>query len=152
MRSALFDNLKFALIILVIAGHMLLPVTDTRLTHNLVETIYSFHMPCFIMVSGYFSKGMYRDGKFRWDRLITIAWLYLIFKILVHITEGLLAGDVTWHVNFLRESGAPWYLFAMIWWYLSIPVLSRLKPTITLCLVMAVWKQSSSPCGNPRRA
>lgn len=136
MRSALFDNLKFALIILVVAGHVLLPIADTRLTNNLLYTIYSFHMPCFVMVTGYFSKGIYRNWRFRWDRLLNIIWLYLIFEVLVHITEGLLAGEITWRVDIWHESGAPWYLLAMIWWYLSIPVFSRLKPAYTLSLVL----------------
>lgn len=145
MRNALFDNLKFALIILVVAGHVLLPIADTRLTNNLLYTIYSFHMPCFVMVTGYFSKGIYRNGKFRWDRLATIIWLYLIFEVLVHITEGLLAGEITWHIDIWRESGAPWYLFAMIWWYLSIPLLGRLKAQVTLPLVLVIGLLAGYP-------
>lgn len=148
-RSALFDNAKGVLIYLVVAGHFLLPVAETRLTTNLLYLIYVFHMPGFILISGYFSKNVYRDGKFRWDKEAAFLWLYLIFEVLVHITEGLLAGHVGWKVDFLHESGAPWYLLALLIWYLFIPVFSvfRKKPWCfaAMLLITAVGLYGGAP-------
>ena len=50
-RSLYWDTLKGLLIILVVLGHC-----GTALSNGLISAIYAFHMPLFILVSGYFSK------------------------------------------------------------------------------------------------
>ena len=51
------DGIKFVLILFVIIGHFSEPF---RYTSDLIGTIYTilymFHMPLFIMLSGFFSK------------------------------------------------------------------------------------------------
>ena len=69
IRNDYFDNIKSVLITLVVIGHFLLPLESTRLKDGLVNVIYLFHMPMFIMVSGYFAKGMYAGKRFRWERI-----------------------------------------------------------------------------------
>lgn len=64
IRNDYFDNIKSVLITLVVIGHFLLPLESTRLKDGLVNVIYLFHMPMFIMVSGYFAKGMYAGKRF----------------------------------------------------------------------------------------
>lgn len=137
-RNYRIDNVKGVLIILVVIGHFLLPVAVTRFTTNSLYLIYTFHMPCFIFVSGYLAKGVYRNGKFRWDRLGRLAWLYFLFKLGVHVTEGLLEGHIGWKVDFFHESGAPWYLLALMLWYLCVPLCSRLGRYPALLLALAV--------------
>ena len=48
-----FDNLKAILIFLVVFGHFLELVEGHKL---LYLTIYSFHMPLFLFLSGYFAR------------------------------------------------------------------------------------------------
>lgn len=137
-RDERIDNVKGVLIILVVIGHFLLPVATTRFTTNSLYLIYTFHMPCFIFVSGYLAKGVYREGRFRWDRLARLVWLYILFELGVHVTEGMLAGYIGWRVDFFHESGAPWYLLALIFWYLLIPVFYYMKKWLSLALVLLV--------------
>ncbi|MBS6953102.1 MAG: acyltransferase family protein [Enterocloster asparagiformis] len=123
-RDTRVDNAKGGLITLVVMGHFLLPIAKTRFTTDCLYLIYSFHMPCFVFLSGYLAKGMYRGkGTYRWDRLGRLVWLYILFKLAVHVTEGLLNGKIGWKIDFFHESGAPWYLLALIIWHLMIPVL-----------------------------
>ena len=119
-RDLRVDNVRGVLIILVVIGHFLLPLYQTRLVNNLTYLIYSFHMPCFIMISGFYSKSLYKNGRFRWGKVVQLLWLYFIFKMLVNITEGLLAGYIPVFPDFLRESGAPWYLMSLGIWYLTV--------------------------------
>ena len=58
------DNVRGILIILVVIGHFLLPLLkfETRLIIGLIYLIYAFHMPCFVMLSGYYSKSIYSEG------------------------------------------------------------------------------------------
>lgn len=119
-RDLRVDNVRGVLIILVVIGHFLLPLYQTRLVTNITYLIYSFHMPCFIMISGFYSKTLYKNGKFRWGKVAQLLWLYFIFKMLVNITEGLQAGYIPLFPDFLRESGAPWYLMSLGIWYLTV--------------------------------
>lgn len=140
-RDYYFDNVKGALITLVVIGHFLLPMERTRFVNSLINVIYLFHMPMFAMISGYFAKNLYRRGRYRADKVLRLAWLYLLFEIAVHVTENLAAGQpVTGRIDFFWEDGAPWYLMAMIWWYLSVPFLTELKPkaVMGICLCLGI--------------
>ncbi|PTH64145.1 acyltransferase [Staphylococcus agnetis] len=62
-RDAFFDNARALLIFLVVFGHLIQPYTDAHSAINaLYLTIYSFHMPAFLFISGYFSKNVGRAG------------------------------------------------------------------------------------------
>lgn len=137
-RDVRIDNAKGALIVLVVMGHFLLPIANTWFNTGCLYLIYSFHMPCFVFLSGYLSKGIYRGkGTYRWDRLGKLVWLYILFKLAVHVTEGLLEGGIGGRIDFLHESGAPWYLLALIIWHLFIPVFGSKWGKSHRCLMMA---------------
>ena len=52
-RIYLFDTAKFILIFLVIYGHMLQPNRALPYNCEMYSLIYMFHMPLFIMISGF---------------------------------------------------------------------------------------------------
>ncbi len=141
-RDHYFDNVKGALITLVVIGHFLLPMERTRFVGSLINVIYLFHMPMFALISGYFAKSVYQKGHYRTDKVVRLVWLYILFEIGVHVTENLAAGQpVTGCIDFFHEDGAPWYLLAMVWWYLSIPCLTGLKPAAVMgiCLCLGIF-------------
>ena len=55
-RNSLIDSIKFVLIFFVVLGHALELNRDIALNMKAYSFIYSFHMPAFIMLSGYFAK------------------------------------------------------------------------------------------------
>lgn len=56
-RDAFFDNAKYAAIVLVAVGHAWEPLRDgSRAVSALYMLVYAFHMPAFIIISGYFSR------------------------------------------------------------------------------------------------
>ncbi len=128
-RNPRIDNAKGILIILVVIGHFLLPLEGmhTRFVTNLFYLIYTFHMPAFIFISGMMSHGMYIDGEFRLDRFFSTLWLYFIYKTIVFFSEIPAFGFVSPFPDYLHESGSPWYLLALSFWYLSIPFFSRFR-------------------------
>ncbi|MBP3851842.1 MAG: acyltransferase family protein, partial [Erysipelotrichaceae bacterium] len=91
-RDYYFDNLKAVLIFLVILGHFLLPI-ETGPLCILKRWIYSFHMPLFIFVSGYFSKGVYKRGHFRWDKIRFFIGLYILFVTGIQLNYMFLDGN-----------------------------------------------------------
>lgn len=75
------DNIKGVLIFLVVCGHLLSYLQDMNSTLAIgVRTfIYFFHMPGFIFMSGYLSKGFLKK-QYKGEKLLSFAWLYLLFK------------------------------------------------------------------------
>lgn len=137
-REPYFDNLKCILIYLVTAGHFLLPLLHQPLLNKVFLYIYAFHMPCFIFVSGYFAKSVCQDGRFRFDKVATVLWLYLLFKLLVYPTENLAAGGPWARFDLFTESGAPWYLLALSLWYLTLPAAARIKPWLMISVSVII--------------
>ncbi|WP_238580786.1 acyltransferase family protein [Streptomonospora alba] len=125
-RDALLDNAKFLLIALVVVGHAIEPLTDsTRLADALYYWVYLFHMPAFVLISGYLSKSFDGSGR-RIDKLLaTVAAPYLVFwgvYALVSLATGrdLPAGP-------LEPLWLTWFLAALFVWRLSVPVWNRIR-------------------------
>jgi len=71
---------------------------------------------------------------------------YIIFVIAIQIVYALCGFRDFSEINFFSQSGAPWYLFAMIVWYLTIPVIRKYKEipvlivTVALALIAGYFK------------
>lgn len=55
-RDTLFDSLKFVLISCVVLGHVLNLMHDSQINLAIWNWLYSFEMPLFVFVSGYFTR------------------------------------------------------------------------------------------------
>lgn len=124
-RDYYMDNLKFLLMILVVAGHFGLKLSHIPYIKYFTYYIYIFHMPCFVFTSGFFAKSMNTAGKLRADKIMNIMFMYLLFKV-GNVLLGRLFDE---HIAFslFDDSSAPWYLVALCVWYLSVPLLERFK-------------------------
>lgn len=108
-----FDNIKAILIFLVVFGHFLECVSGHK---DLYLFIYTFHMPLFIFVSGYFAK--YNRRKVVTD----LIYPYVVFQILYTLFEIYLLGDEKLKLTFVRPRWILWYMLAIIVYYLLIPL------------------------------
>lgn len=136
-RIALFDNIKGVLIVLVVFGHLMHPVHNSNPALSACfDVIYLFHMPLFVLVSGLFAKGAYRDGKLNVNRIISFFVLGFAFQLALAIING---ARLTPQRICAFTSG-PWYLLAMAYWYALTPVLAKLgfKRGMALSLVIAL--------------
>lgn len=124
-RNLKLDNAKGILITLVVIGHMLLPIQGTtRGVTNFFYMIYTFHMPAFVFISGLLAQRIYTrvpKPHFNWCRWCSTLWLYLLFQFILFFSEIPAYGRTTRFPDFLHTSGAPWYLLALLLWYLMIP-------------------------------
>lgn len=124
-RNLKLDNAKGILITLVVIGHMLLPIQGTtRGVTNFFYMIYAFHMPAFVFISGLLAQHIYtRVPKrcFNGRRWCSTLWLYLLFQFILFFSEIPAYGRTTRFPDFFHTSGAPWYLLALLLWYLMIP-------------------------------
>lgn len=124
-RNLKLDNAKGILITLVVIGHMLLPIQGTtRGVTNFFYMIYTFHMPAFVFISGLLAQRIYTrvpKPHFNLRRWCSTLWLYLLFQFILFFSEIPAYGRTTRFPDFLHTSGAPWYLLALLLWYLMIP-------------------------------
>ena len=121
-RNYSLDVFKGVLIFLVVFGHFLLPVKEREyaLFNKLFFFIYSFHMPAFIFLSGYLYYDSWKRKGTKLKSVIPLIMLFLMMKILLHISDMLFYGDRNIIPDFLHESSTPWYILALIFFRLSL--------------------------------
>ena len=125
-RLYLFDNLKVLLITLVVFGH----VINSIYTYNHVDKpqfieliwilIYSFHMPLFVFISGFFSK-RYSVYSYKTMNILTALIIpYFVFNLLYYLMNE------RFTIPILPDS-AMWYLYALIIYRIFLPLFVRIK-------------------------
>ena len=126
-RDYFFDNLKAVLIFLVVLGHFLLPIHGDNPLVVVKRLIYVFHMPLFVFISGYFAKKIYKNGQYNFKKILYLLKAYVVFVVAIQIVYAIAGFEKFTEIDFFSQSGAPWYLFAMIVWYLTIPLVRKCK-------------------------
>ncbi|MGD7043471.1 acyltransferase family protein [Jeotgalibacillus proteolyticus] len=119
-RDYYFDNAKFLLIFLVVFGHAIQSLIETDpLLLSLYKTIYFFHMPAFILVAGYFAKGIYKKGLF--TKLIKKLIIpYLIFQLIYTLYYYFLRNEQSLTVDPFNPQWSLWFLISMFFWSLLL--------------------------------
>lgn len=132
-RDLYFDTLKFVLIILVIFGHVIEPYrTESKLLLTLHSFIYTFHMPLFILVSGYFSKNLTFD-KLKKGTLKLLE-TYIVFQLIFAVLGMIMAKTIYFSWLYIPHF-ALWYIFSLIIWRIVFFVMKdRLKPKYIIIL------------------
>lgn len=138
-RDYYFDNIKFVLIMLVVIGHTYRPLIDeSSILKAIYLAIYSFHMPLFILVSGYFAKGYNREGQNR-KLISSILVPYLIFQILYSIYDHLVYGTDSLEISILDPYWIMWFLFSLFLWRLMmLPLFVNLKYPLVTALILSI--------------
>lgn len=127
MRDASLDSTKFILIALVIFAHALEICRDTDyLAEKVYVFIYSFHMPAFIILSGFFFNDNNKD-KF-WRGIINLLLTYSFFQVFLcgdpltfSFDNGTLGTQVINGLvfnlcHFYLPAGALWYILSLVFW------------------------------------
>lgn len=138
-REPIFDNCKFFLILFVIVGHIL-ETTDlqsSRLSKTIVTVIYSFHMPLFVFISGYFSKTTY-SKKMLMDIVKNLILPYAIFQTIYLIFVELMNGETSIYLSYTTPFSMLWFTFCLIGWKLLLPFIHKSKFSLPVLLVAGI--------------
>lgn len=149
VRDAYLDNAKYLTIVLVAVGHAWAPLTgDSRSTSALYYLLYTFHMPAFIVVSGYLSRSFeYRPRQIR--RLLTgIVVPYLVFQTLYTLFMRWAADDPEREFSYQEPEFALWFLMALCLWRLTTPVWRQLRWPLPVAVAVAVAASVTPSVGN----
>lgn len=104
-RIALWDNLKFVLITLVVVGHFADVFTNVSDTcKSIFAFIYAFHMPLFLFLNGLF----YKSADILRKCLFYISAGYLL-KIVSAVIIYFCGSRMSF--SLLSDAGMPWYMF-----------------------------------------
>ncbi|MEU0248017.1 acyltransferase family protein [Streptomyces sp. NPDC006235] len=148
-RDAFFDNAKYLAIVLVAIGHAWEPLRDgSRTVSALYMVVYAFHMPAFIVISGYFSRSFDASpGRVR--RLVTgLAVPYVVFETAYTLFTRWTDQEPDRPVSLLDPLYLTWFLAALFIWRLTTPVWRRVRWPLPVALVIAMLATLSSSVGN----
>jgi fucose 4-O-acetylase-like acetyltransferase len=116
-RDIKLSNAKGILIFLVVLGHLLEVFKDDYFHIFLI--IYSFHMPLFVFISGYFAK------RVTFKKIVNLILLYIIIRVLF-----------TWFLYAIGEIDSLeywfempyfhlWYIVSLVFWYFGALLLKK---------------------------
>lgn len=123
-RDPFFDSLKFVLICLVVFGHILECSINDKISFKVYTFIYTFHMPLFIFISGYFSKNT------TWPKLKnafkTLIPAYFVFQLILSIPNII---DGSFRIfNFLTSpQSILWYIPALLYWRIAFYFIAKVR-------------------------
>lgn len=137
-RYAYFDNAKLLLIFLVVFGHMIQPFTNDVPGVNTIYTwIYTFHMPAFIFLAGFFAKGSGNKAyilKLAKKLLIP----YIIFQV-IYTGYYFLIGKDGWLVDSIfYPHWSLWFLFSLFCWHMLLIFFKKLPPIVGILLAVQI--------------
>ncbi|WPO73745.1 MULTISPECIES: acyltransferase family protein [unclassified Streptomyces] len=148
-RDAFFDNAKYLAIVLVAMAHAWEPLTDhSRAAEALYMTVYTFHMPAFILISGYFSRSFdMRPDRLR--RLVTgVAVPYVLFEVAYTLFKRWADDDPSQPISLLDPWYLTWFLVALFVWRLTVPLWKIVRWPVPLALAIAMLAVISPDIGD----
>lgn len=144
-RDNRIDTIKGLLIILVVIGHVITALDNVNIVnHGVMGLIYIFHMPLFILISGYLTKHPSQQSPAQmWKSVGKIALTLLIFQVIAAIRVCVLEGrwDHFFHSLVVFPFGVLWYLFSLICWRIMLyytPTKLLERPTVYLAIALVV--------------
>ncbi len=137
-RDAYFDNAKYLAIVLVALGHFWEPVMDgSRTTRSLYMLVYTFHMPAFIIISGYFSRS-FTGRPDQLKRLLTgIVVPYVVFEVAYSLFRRWAEDAPDQGISLLDPFYLTWFLAALFIWRLTTPLWKVIRHPLPVALVVA---------------
>jgi fucose 4-O-acetylase-like acetyltransferase len=148
-RDAFFDNAKYLAIVLVAVGHSWEPLKDdSRILEGLYQAVYAFHMPAFIIISGFFSRSFDMRPD-RLKRLITgVAVPYILFETAYPLFKRYADHDPGQEISLLDPWYLTWFLVALFVWRLTTPIWKLVRWPLPLALVIAMLASVTPEIGD----
>ncbi|GHG93119.1 acyltransferase family protein [Streptomyces lanatus] len=138
-RDAFFDNAKYLAIVLVAIGHAWEPIKgDSRILEAVYTVVYTFHMPAFIIISGFFSRSFDASPN-RLKRLITgVAVPYVIFETAYPLFKRWIDEDPGQDISLLDPWYLTWFLCALFIWRMTTPIWKMVRWPLPIALGLAM--------------
>ena len=136
-RVAYLDNARYWVMLLVVIGHSLTQYIAMDSARAVYVWIYSFHMPFFILISGYTARRYMGDAR----QVQRIVSTLVIPYLLVETTLQLITrhyGEGPDPLAILSPQWLGWFLAALFVWRLTTPIWRALKYPITTSIAISL--------------
>lgn len=140
-RLPYWDNVKGILIFLVAFGHCLYDAPWSPVTGTVVSVIYTFHMPAFVFVSGFFGKSGHSRSESSIARLVVG---YAIFDFLALLKEYSRGGPAVLSVPYVSM----WFMISIVIWRVVTPHVAKRWADVALLFAVGVLVGLFSDVGN----
>ena len=137
LRDELVDNLKGILIVLVVLSHFLQLYVCNGIASISIQAayyfIFSFHMPLFVFISGYFSKNLEKARNTAFTRLFIPYLLFNTAMVLFLYSSGQRG------ISLFVPQYVYWYLLALFVWRLALKDLVRIRFVLPLSIAASIF-------------
>ncbi|WP_430592640.1 acyltransferase family protein [Humidisolicoccus flavus] len=137
-RQPFWDNARWIAMALVVIGHIVQPMAlheNNALVVYLL--IYAFHMPLFALVSGYFTTA--EPGARKYLAVISDLLVpYAVFSTIWAIAKWAYGGFSSFTLDYSTASWTLWFLLALAFFRIALPVIAMLRYPLLLTVVFAL--------------
>lgn len=134
-RDYRFDYLKGILIFLVVLGHTIeqLQGRSYMVAGSVYSVIYSFHMPAFIFISGFFSKKLNTMGNYSTKQVKSLLIPFIFAHLLMWIfTKRSIS-------SLFYPGWTLWYLLSLYFWKMIVVSVSKLRFSIIVSVIISLF-------------
>lgn len=136
-RVAYLDNARYWVMLLVVVGHSLNEFVDFPAARSAYTWIYLFHMPFFVLISGYTARNWMPDAR-RIQRMVsTLVVPYLIVETSLQLLTRIYDGEPT-HLKLLSPQWVGWFLAALVVWRFTTPVWRHLRYPVATAIAISL--------------
>lgn len=137
VRDPFLDNARYWVMLLVVMGHFMTPMWDVGPAHGAYVWLYTFHMPVFVMISGYTARRYIGDARQVKRMVSTLVIPYLLVETGLEVLEMWLAGEpITLHV--LEPQWLTWFIAALFIWRLTTPIWLAVRWPIAVAVLVSL--------------
>ena len=121
----------------MVVGHSLVPTLSADSSRALYLFIYTFHMPLFVLISGYLSRNFWNSNA-KTNKLVDT---FVVPYVIVEVGYAALrtALGQKWSLTIIDPAWLNWYLLALLFWRLSTPVWKRMKYPIPVAIAIYLF-------------
>jgi fucose 4-O-acetylase-like acetyltransferase len=110
---------------------------DSRFVKAAYMVVYSFHVPAFVLLCGYFSRG-FEGRRDQWRKLVTTVLVpYLIFQTAYAAVSAAVA-DKPFTLHMSGPIYVCWFLLALFFWRAGAPLLKSLPHPILISVAVSL--------------
>ena len=136
-RDPWLDNAKMILVTLVVVGHSWVLLPESTFRDHMYDFLYAWHVPAFVLVTGYLSRSFTYAPQRLWQLVCTVAVPYVLFEAAIALFRIYVGGERL--EDLFRDPHWPmWYLAALFCWRLLTPIFKPLAGGLVLAVVISI--------------
>jgi len=137
-REPLLDNAKVLAVALVVVGHVWNNLRDLVPVEGGYLLLYLFHMPLFVLVTGYLSRGSTSLTASRAQRIVSgLVLPYLFFQSGYGVLADLASIEPA-EPGLVTPSWLMWFLPALACWRVTAPVWTRVRAPLAVAVAVSL--------------